>query len=135
MAWFSRQSIGDLLAVADSDTDRGTGVLAPLPYATGVMLLLVGSAAMVANIDLLLGLWALIGLVVIVAVDVKGAWSVYPLWEEVQEQRGRLWSLAHEAFDGALTIKSLGREQMVAGRFGTSSDEVRDGIITVNSNG
>jgi ABC-type multidrug transport system fused ATPase/permease subunit len=133
LAWFSRQSIGDLLAVADSDTDRGTGVLAPLPYATGVMLLLVGSAAMVANIDLLLGLWALIGLVVIVAVDVKGAWSVYPLWEDVQEQRGRLWSLAHEAFDGALTVKSLGREKMVAGRFGASSDNVRDGIITVNS--
>jgi ABC-type multidrug transport system fused ATPase/permease subunit len=133
LAWFTRQSIGDLLAVADSDTDRGTGVLAPLPYATGVMLLLVGSAAMVANIDLLLGLWALIGLVVIVAVDVKGAWSVYPLWEDVQEQRGRLWSLAHEAFDGALTVKSLGREKMVADRFGASSDNVRDGIITVNS--
>ncbi len=133
LAWFSRQSIGDLLAVADSDTDRGTGVLAPLPYATGVILLLFGSAAMVTGIDVWLGLWSLVGLVVIVAVDIKGAWTVYPLWEEVQEQRGRLWSLAHEAFDGALTIKSLGREQMVSDRFGVSSDDVRDGIIDVNS--
>ncbi len=133
LAWYSRQSIGDLLAVADSDTDRGTGVLAPLPYATGVMLLLVGSAAMVTAIDVWLGFWSFIGLVIIVAVDVKGAWTVYPLWEDVQEQRGRLWSLAHEAFDGALTIKSLGREQMVSERFGRSSDQVRDGIIDVNS--
>ncbi len=133
LAWFSQQSIGDLLAVADSDTDRGTGVLAPLPYATGVMLLLFGSAAMVTAIDVWLGLWSLIGLLVIVAVDVKGAWTVYPLWEDVQEQRGRLWSLAHEAFDGALTVKSLGREQMVSDRFGVSSDDVRDGIIDVNS--
>jgi ABC-type multidrug transport system fused ATPase/permease subunit len=133
LAWFSQQSIGDLLAVADSDTDRGTGVLAPLPYATGVMLLLIGSVAMVARIDLWLGFWSLVGLVVIVAVDVKGAWTVYPLWEEVQEQRGRLWSLAHEAFDGALTIKSLGREAKVADRFGVTSDGVRDGIIDVNT--
>ncbi|MDH5371350.1 MAG: ABC transporter ATP-binding protein/permease [Acidimicrobiia bacterium] len=133
LSWFSQQSIGDLLAVADSDTDRGTGVLAPLPYATGVMLLLFGSAAMVTSIDVWLGLWSLVGLLVIVAIDVKGAWTVYPLWEDVQEQRGRLWSLAHEAFDGALTIKSLGREQMVAERFGVSSDDVRDGIINVNS--
>lgn len=133
LAWFSKQSIGDLLAVADSDTDRGTGVLAPLPYATGVMLLLFGSATMVASIDVWLGLWTMIGLVVIVAVDVKGAWTVYPLWEEVQEQRGRLWSLAHEAFDGALTVKALGREAEVANRFGVSSDQVRDGIIDVNS--
>jgi ABC-type multidrug transport system fused ATPase/permease subunit len=133
LAWFSQQSIGDLLAVADSDTDRGTGVLAPLPYATGVILLLFGSAAMVASIDIWLGLCSLLGLIVIVAVDVKGAWTVYPLWEDVQMQRGRLWSLAHEAFDGALTIKSLGREQMVSRRFGVSSDDVRDGIIDVNS--
>ncbi|MDH3261925.1 MAG: ABC transporter ATP-binding protein/permease [Acidimicrobiia bacterium] len=133
LAWFSQQSIGDLLAVADSDTDRGTGVLAPLPYATGVMLLLFGSVAMVASIDLWLGFWSLVGLVVIVAVDVKGAWTVYPLWEEVQEQRGRLWSLAHETFDGALTVKSLGREQKVSERFGVASDGVRDGIIHVNS--
>ena len=133
LSWFSKQSIGDLLAVADSDTDRGTGVLAPLPYATGVMLLLFGSAAMVTSIDVWLGVWSLIGLLVIVAADVKGAWTVYPLWEDVQEQRGRLWSLAHEAFDGALTIKSLGREQMVSDRFGGSSDQVRDGIINVNS--
>ena len=133
LAWFSQQSIGDLLAVADSDTDRGTGVLAPLPYATGVILLLFGSAAMVTTIDIWLGLWSLVGLIIVVAVDVKGAWTVYPLWEDVQEQRGRLWSLAHEAFDGALTVKSLGREEMVSDRFGVSSEEVKDGIIEVNS--
>ncbi len=51
MSWFNRQSIGDLLAVADSDVDQGTGVLGPLPYGTGVVLLLVGSFVMIMLID------------------------------------------------------------------------------------
>mgnify|MGYP002624453127 FL=1 len=38
MSWFDRQSVGDLLAVADADVDQGTGVLGPLPYASGVSL-------------------------------------------------------------------------------------------------
>ena len=52
MSWFNRQSIGDLLAVADSDVQQGTGVLGPLPYATGVSLLLVGTVIMIALIPL-----------------------------------------------------------------------------------
>jgi ABC-type multidrug transport system fused ATPase/permease subunit len=133
LSWFSRQSIGDLLAVADSDTDQGTGVLAPLPYGSGVVLLLFGTATLVAYIDPLLGLGTLIGLIVIVAIDIRGAWLVYPRWEDVQQRRGRLFSFAHEAFDGALTIKSLGRERQVSERFGVASDDVRDGLIDVNS--
>ena len=72
MSWFSQQSIGDLLAVADSDVDQGTGVLGPLPYATGVSLLLVGTIVMISLIDPWLGLGALVGLIVVVVIDIMG---------------------------------------------------------------
>jgi ABC-type multidrug transport system fused ATPase/permease subunit len=133
MSWFNRQAVGDLLAVADSDVDQGTGVLAPLPYATGVTLLLFGTTVMIMAIDPWLGLGAIVGLVVVLVVDVRGSWLTYGLWEEVQVARGEVSAVAHEAFDGALTVKALGREDYVSDRFGGISDEVRDRLIKVNS--
>ena len=133
MSWFNRQSIGDLLAVADSDVQQGTGVLGPLPYATGVSLLLVGTIAMIALIDPWLAVGAVVGLAIVIAIDVHGSWTTYVMWERVQVMRGEVSSVAHEAFDGALTVKSLGRETYVSNRFGEASDELRDRIIEVNS--
>jgi ABC-type multidrug transport system fused ATPase/permease subunit len=133
MAWFDRQSIGDLLAVADADTNQGTDVLGPLPFATGVSLLILGTIGLVFSIDPWLGLGAVLGLAVVIVIDVKGAWVTFSMWQQVQEGRGKVSSIAHESFDGALTVKSLGREGYVARKFGAASDELRDRIITVNS--
>ena len=133
MSWFNRQAIGDLLAVADSDVDQGTGVLGPLPYASGVSLLLVGTFVMIVLIDPWLALGAAIGLVVVIAIDIHGSWVTYGMWEEVQEGRGKVASVAHESFDGALTVKSLGREDYVSQRFQDATDTLRDRVIAVNS--
>jgi ATP-binding cassette, subfamily B, bacterial len=133
MSWFNRQSIGDLLAVAESDVDQGTNVLSPLPYATGVTLLLFGTIALISSVDPWLGLGAFIGLVVVLVIDIRGSWITYGLWEKVQVSRGKISAVAHESFDGALTVKSLGREDYVSDHFGLVSDEVRDRLITVNS--
>jgi ABC-type multidrug transport system fused ATPase/permease subunit len=133
MSWLNRQSIGDLLAVADTDVDQGTGVLGPLPYATGVSLLLVGTIVMITAINPWLGLGATIGLIVVVVIDIRGSWVTYGLWERVQQSRGDVAAVAHESFDGALTVKSLGRENYVAHHFGIASDVLRDRLIKVNS--
>lgn len=133
MSWFDRQHIGDLLAVADSDTDQGTGVLSPLPFATGVSILLIGTMVMITTIDLWLALGALVGLAVIIYVDIRGSWVTYSMWEKVQAARGRVSSIAHESFDGALTVKSLGREAEVTESFREAGDYLRDRLIEVNS--
>lgn len=133
MSWFNRQAIGDLLAVADADTDQGTGVLGPLPYGTGVSLLLVGTVVLVTSIDVWLGLGALLGLAIAITIDVRGSWITFGMWEHVQKERGRVASIAHESFDGALTVKALGRESFVSERFADASDDLRDRLITVNS--
>ena len=133
MSWFNRQAVGDLLAVADADTDQGTGVLSPLPYASGVSLLLVGTVVLVFSIDLWLGIGAVIGLIVAVIIDIRGSWITFGMWEHVQSQRGRVASIAHESFDGALTVKALGREPFVSRRFGEASDVLRDRLIRVIS--
>jgi ATP-binding cassette, subfamily B, bacterial len=133
MSWFDRQAIGDLLAVADSDTDQGTGVLSPLPYATGVSMLIIGAVVLIMAMDVWLGVGALIGLAVVIAIDIHGSWVTFGQWEAVQASRGKLSSIAHESFDGALTVKALGKEEAVADRFAESSDLLRDKLIRVLS--
>lgn len=131
LGWFAKQSIGDLLAVADYDTERGTSVLAPLPYATGVSLLVIGTVILLALLDLWMGLVALIGLSIVVAIEVRSAISLYPFWEGIQTQMGVVSGVAHESFDGALTVKALGREEYEAERLRHESDELRDRSVYV----
>jgi len=131
LGWFDRQSIGDLLAVADNDTDRGTNVLAPLPYATGVSLLVIGSVILLALLDPWLGLVAFVGLSIVIYVEVRATVTLYPFWEGIQTQVGVVSGVAHESFDGALTVKSLGREDYETERLRRESDELRDRIVYV----
>lgn len=131
LGWFDRQSIGDLLAVADNDTERGTGVLAPLPYATGVSLLVIGTVVLLAVLDPWLGLVALVGMSFVVFFEVRAAMTLYPYWEGIQAQNGVVTGVAHESFDGALTVKALGREEYETDRMRRESDELRDRLIYV----
>lgn len=132
LAWFGRQSVGDLLSVADNDARQATGVLAPFPYASGVSLLLVGTVILSLFIDPWIGAVVLAGLGTIVFIEVRAAVRVYPFWEGIQNQLGQVSRVAHESFDGALTIKALGREEHEIGRLRGESDELRDRITHVN---
>ncbi len=133
LSWFGRQSIGDLLSVADNDARQGTEVLSPLPYATGVSLLIVGTVVLLALLDVWLGLVALVGMGVVVAIETRAAVSLYPQWEGIQTQMGRLSAVAHESFDGALTVKALGRERRETVRFEHESAALRDRFIRLGA--
>lgn len=131
LAWYGRRSVGDLLSVSDADTRQATFVLAPLPFATGVAVLLVGASAVVVVTDPLLGLLAILVLVVVVSLDLRGAWLTFAAMEEAQRRRGLVAQVAHESFDGALTVKALGREDVETDRFRSSAHHLRDQLVDV----
>lgn len=132
LSWFGRQSIGDLLAIADNDTRQATGVLAPFPYASGVSLLIVGTVVLTLFIDVWIGTVVLAGLALVVSIEVRAAVTVYPAWEGIQAQVGEVSRVAHESFDGALTIKALGREQHETERLRRQSEDLADRTAAVN---
>jgi ATP-binding cassette subfamily B protein len=132
LSWFSRQSTGDLLAVSETDGRQATYILAPLPYGTGSSLLLLGSIALITWIDPLLGLVTLLGLAGIIAIDLRGSWRTFEAFERVQRSRGVVSGIAHESFDGALTVKALGREEYEAERLQRASERLRDDLLAVN---
>ncbi len=131
LSWYQRQSTGTLLATSDTDVRQGTFILAPLPYGIGSSLLLVGTVVLVLLMDLWLALIAFVCLGAIVAVNMNGAWRMFSAFREVQTLRGEVSSIAHESFDGALTIKALGRIDLEKERFEGASERLRDRLIHV----
>jgi ABC-type multidrug transport system fused ATPase/permease subunit len=131
LSWFARQSTGDLLAVSETDARQGTFILAPLPFGTGATLLLFGSVAIISYLDWLLGVLTLGALGAIVVIDVIGAWRMFAVFQAVQLSRGVVSGVAHESFDGALTIKALGREDFETDRLRNASNVLRDDLVLV----
>ena len=133
LAWHDRRSTGDLLSVSEVDTNQGTFVLAPFPYATGSFFLLIGTVILVALSDIVLGGVILVGLVAILAIDIHGAFRTFGPFVQVQEERGIVSEIAHESIDGALTVKALGRGAEETERFAVAANRLRDRITRVNS--
>ncbi len=131
MAWYSRQSTGDLLAVSETDARQATFILAPLPFGTGATLLLIGSVALISALDVVVGLATLVAVTVIMSVNIRGSRLTFGAFEEVQRARGVVSSVAHESFDGALTVKALGREDFETGRLRDRSEALRDDLVRV----
>ena len=133
LGWYDSRSTGDLLSVSEVDTNQGTFVLAPFPYATGSALLLIGTVVLVAISDIVMGGVILVGLIAMVALDVHGAFGTFGPFVDVQNSRGTVSEIAHESVDGALTIKALGRGDDETERFAEAAEELRDKLISVNT--
>jgi ATP-binding cassette, subfamily B, bacterial len=126
-----RHPTGELLAHAGSDVEAAAEVLNPLPYTTGVIVIVVVSVVWLLVTDPWL---ALIGFTVfpaLVAMNVLYQRRVEGPAEEAQRRLGRVSAVAHESFDGALVVKALGAERLESTRFGTAAEELRDSKIRV----
>jgi len=129
LRWYASRGVGDLLSVSGNDTKQATGLLAPLPFAIGSVFLLFGSMGLVLTIDVLLGVVAGLIMAFVVVVDAIGSWASFRHMERVQRALGRLSGVAHESFDGALTVRALGREHEESERFRAVSVTQRDAVV------
>jgi ATP-binding cassette subfamily B protein len=131
MSWHHRHPTGQLLSNANADVEGAWAVFMPLPMAIGVIAMLVAAIVEMVRADLVL---TLVGLVVFPALFVINVF--YQRWlspkvAHAQALRGSVSAVAHESFDGALVVKSLGREADETDRFREVSHELRDANIAV----
>ena len=131
LRWYSRRNVGDLLSVSGADAAQATDVLAPLPFATGVTFLLFAAVGFVVRIDVLLGVLVAVLLATVVLLDSVGSWRAFREMEEVQARRAVVSGVAHESFDGALTVRALGRTAVEVDRFETAAASLRDQLVRV----
>ena len=122
---------GTLLAHADSDIVAASEVLNPLPFSIGVVTLVFFALINLAMVDWLLMMIALLlfpGLIVINRLYTRRA--ELPLGD-VQRRVGQVSRVAHESFDGALVVKTLGREQDEVDRLAVAADSLRESRVTL----
>ena len=122
---------GELLAHADSDVNTATMVLKPLAFAVSVVVLVVVTMVALFVAHPLLALIAAIVFPALALISRIYTRRVEAPSAEVQRRVGEVSEVAHESFDAAVVVKTLGREPMEVERMRAASERLRDERIRV----
>ncbi|MCW2570525.1 MAG: transporter related protein [Frankiales bacterium] len=131
LSWHQQHPTGELLSNANSDVEATWFPIAPFPFAVGVLFMLVVTLGLLFVTDPVL---AIVGSIVFPAIAVLTVYysrRMSPLMTRAQQLRGEVSTIAHESFDGALVVKTLGREGDETDRFRAKSLELRDTLVAV----
>jgi ATP-binding cassette, subfamily B, bacterial len=131
IAWHRRHSTGQLLSNANADVESAFFIAAPLPMAFGAVLMLVVTGVLLVVTDpFLAAVGFSIGPLIVVA-----NWyyqrRMRPAATVAQQARADVAEVAHESFDAALVVKTMGREAAETSRFRDVSDDLRNKMIEV----
>jgi ABC-type multidrug transport system fused ATPase/permease subunit len=131
LSYFGRHPTGRLMAHADADIERAINAIMPLPFSLGVILLIALSVAALAAVDLLL---MLVGLALFPALGLLNRYysrRVEAPAARTQAHLGEVATVAHESFDGALVVKTLGLEDREVGRMHAAATSLRAARLQV----
>lgn len=129
MSWHHRHPTGQLLSNANADVEAAWAVFMPLPMAIGVIAMLVAAIVAMLAADVVLTLVGLVVFPMLFLINVYYQRWLSPKVAHAQSLRGAVSAVAHESFDGALVVKSLGRESDETERFKRVTEELRDANI------
>lgn len=118
-------SKGRLLAHVDSDVDVATDMLSPLPFTIGVFTLLGVSVLSLALVDWMLMAVALALMPLIAGLNQINANRAKGPAVDAREAVAAVSGVASESFDGALVVKTLGREAEELERFSAAAADLR----------
>ena len=129
--WYDEHPTGELLAHADADCERSTMAMQPLPFSLGVVLLIAVSMTLLATVD-----WVLFGVAVLLFPGLAVLNNAYTKRVEqpaaaAQARVGDVSSVAHESFEGALVVKTLGLEDREVERMRERAEQLRQERLTV----
>lgn len=129
LSWHRRHSTGELLSILNADVEAAFGSIAPLPFACGVVVLLLAAGGLLLATDPLL---ALIGVVLMPVLGFLNAGYNRRMAgpaTRAQQYRATVSAVAHESVDGAVVVKTLGREEAETARFRTQARLLRDELV------
>jgi ABC-type multidrug transport system fused ATPase/permease subunit len=126
MSWHQRHPTGELLSNANSDVEAAWAPIAPLPMAVGTLAMMVIAIAQMLFTDLVMASVGLLVFPLVMAINVVFQRLSSPIFTRIQALRAELSEIAHESFDGAMVVKTLGRESQETDRFAVKARELRD---------
>ncbi|MEJ3747764.1 ABC transporter ATP-binding protein [Actinomycetes bacterium KLBMP 9797] len=131
VAWHQRNATGTLLSNANSDVEATWFPIAPLPFAVGTVVMLLAAFASLFATDWVLALVGVAIFPALFALNVVYSRRMAPRQARAQALRAEVSAIAHESFDGALVVKTMGREAEETDRFAARARELRDALISV----
>jgi ATP-binding cassette, subfamily B, bacterial len=129
ISWHQRRPDGDLVGRAGVDTDTAIAVLAPIPYATGTVLMIVLSVVWLMVTDFVLGAVAIAVFPILLVTNVAYQRRVDRHFDAAQAELGRLSASVHESFEGVQLVKAYGAEQRETERLSEIAGRVRDSRV------
>jgi ATP-binding cassette subfamily B protein len=125
VGYFGRHPTGELLAHADADVERSVTAIQPLPFSLGVIVLVATSIASLAVVDPMLMLVACALFPALALINRAYTRHVEIPAALTQARIGEVSTVAHESFEGALVVKTLGLETREVGRLSAAAEELR----------
>ncbi len=117
--WHARRADGDLVARAGVDVDAAVGVLAPIPFGTGTVVMIFVAAVWMLITDLVLGAVAVVVFPVLMIVNLVYEKRVARHYDEAQDHLGVFSAGVHESFEGVQLVKAYGAERRETDRLAT----------------
>ena len=131
MDFHRRRDPGELLAHVDSDVNTATTVLKPLAFAVSVVVLVLVTMVALFAAHPLLALIAAVVFPALALISRVYTRRVEAPSAEVRRRVGEVTEVAHESFDGAVVVKTLGREPFEVERMRAASRRLSDERIRV----
>ncbi|PZF84390.1 ABC transporter ATP-binding protein [Jiangella anatolica] len=131
LSWHHQHSTGKLLSNANADVEASFWPIAPLPFALGVVVMLVFALISMFLADPWLALVGALVFPAILLLNFVYQRRLSPLATRAQALRAELSGVAHESFDGAMVVKALGREAAETARFAKVAGQLRDANAAV----
>ena len=131
LSWHHRHPSGQLLSNANADVEATWNIFAPLPMAIGVVVMLVFAVVQMVVVDPVLAVIGLTVFPMLFLANVAFQRAMSPRVTLAQQLRADVSEVAHESFEAALVVKSLGREDQETDRFRAVTNQLRDANIEV----
>jgi ABC-type multidrug transport system fused ATPase/permease subunit len=126
MSWHQQHPAGQLLSNANSDVEAAWAPIAPLPMAVGTLAMVAIAVVQMLVVDLPMAAVGLMVFPLVTAATLTYQRFSSPLFTRIQALRAELSEVAHESFDGAMVVKTLGREGEETERFAEKALQLRD---------
>jgi ATP-binding cassette subfamily B protein len=130
-AWHQRHATGTLLSNANSDVEAAFVPIAPFPFAVGTIFMIIVAVVALFFTDWVLALVGVTLFPTLFLINVLYSRRMSPRQIRAQQLRAKVSAVAHESFDGALVVKTMGREEDESRRFQVFVTELRDALISV----
>ena len=133
LAWYQQRQTGQLLAHVDNDVEKLAEPLHPLPLSIGAVGMAVFSAVSLFLVDVVLAAVAFVIFPMLFGLNRTYSKIIEEPSAAVQAGVGSTSAVAHESFDGALIVKTLGRAEHESRRFAVAANGLRSHQIRVGN--